>query len=234
MRDDMAKVVTERPRRGHANKSLKTRKRLHRSEFELDDVGPNVAPVSRHRQHGYMAKEFSDLLGPLRKYLKSQTGRPWNKVFSELSQKLDRRSMAGEHIWSHVKSEVETNCFMYEGKVWVWPRYGFGDPHQPDGLYVHPNDGLLKWSDYKRYRAFRPKPDPDVFQIDSKTTLRKVDGIWYRFTFVGVKQGFKHFDPVSGKHKWSTYGDINVYEKRQLSHRELREAKLENTIKEDA
>ena len=55
-------------------------------------------PVSRGRQYGWNAKEFSDLINPLKRYLRSCIGRPWNKVHSELSQKLDRRSISGSHI----------------------------------------------------------------------------------------------------------------------------------------
>jgi hypothetical protein len=62
MRDDMAKVVTERPRRGHANKSLKTtgpRIRRYDSDREYDE--PTRLPIARYRQYGCDAKEFSDL-----------------------------------------------------------------------------------------------------------------------------------------------------------------------------
>jgi hypothetical protein len=37
MRIDMAKVVTEAPRRGHANRSSKWGRRLTKDEYALDD-----------------------------------------------------------------------------------------------------------------------------------------------------------------------------------------------------
>ena len=85
MRSDMAKVVTERPRRGHGNPSKKWGRRLGKNEYDAEDHGPTRAPIARHHQYGWNAKEFSDLLGPLRRYLRKQVGRPWNKVWSEIS-----------------------------------------------------------------------------------------------------------------------------------------------------
>ena len=80
MRSDMAKVVTERPRRGHGNPSKKWGRRLGKNEHDAEDHGPTRAPIARRHQDGWNAKEFSDLLGPLRRYLRKQVGRPWNKV----------------------------------------------------------------------------------------------------------------------------------------------------------
>ena len=113
MRDDMAKVVTERPRRGHSNPSKKTTGLpIRRYDRDADYDEPVRLPVSRGRQYGWNAKEFSDLINPLKRYLRSCIGRPWNKVHSELSQKLDRRSISGSHIWDHVMWEIETDCYI--------------------------------------------------------------------------------------------------------------------------
>lgn len=79
MRSDMAKVVTEAPRRGHANPSNKWGRRLSKDEYELDDHGPARASTARRRQYSD-PKDYSDLLGPLRRYLRKQVGRPWDKV----------------------------------------------------------------------------------------------------------------------------------------------------------
>jgi hypothetical protein len=77
MRSDMAKVVTEAPRRGHGNPSRKWGRRLRKDEYELDDHGPARASSARHRQ--YDPKDFSDVLGPLRRYLRKQVGVPGTK-----------------------------------------------------------------------------------------------------------------------------------------------------------
>src|SRR5574341_1504897 len=66
MRDDMSKVVTERPRQGHGNKSKKTTgQRIRRYDPDREYDEPTRLPIARQRQYGYDAKEFSDLINPL-------------------------------------------------------------------------------------------------------------------------------------------------------------------------
>ena len=146
MRDDMAKVVTERPRRGHGNTSKKTtgqRIRSYDPDREYDE--PTRLPVAPGRQYGYDCKEFSDLLNPLRRYLRSCIGKPWNKVHSELSRKLDRRSLSGSHIWDHVMLEIETDCHIGEDRLAYSNRRTPALSEWPvNGLYVHPKTGLIR------------------------------------------------------------------------------------------
>ena len=146
MRDDMAKVVTERPRRGHGNPSRKTTgSRIRRFDPEGEYDEPTRLPVARRRQYGYDAKEFSDLISPLKRYLRSCIGQPWNKVHSELSRKLDRRSLTGAHIWGHVVSEIETDCYIGADRLAYSNRRRYLSTESPvDGLYVHPRTGLIR------------------------------------------------------------------------------------------
>ena len=155
MRDDMAKVVTERPRRGHGNKSKKTTGLpIRHYDPDADYDEPVRLPIARRRQYGWDAKDFSDLINPLKRFLRSCIGRPWNKVHSELSQKLDRRGVNGSHIWNHVMQEIETDCYI----VYTNNRkYMFrASEHPIEGLYVHPKTGLIREQPYavirRRYR----------------------------------------------------------------------------------
>lgn len=146
MRDDMAKVVTERPRRGHGNKSKKTTGRpIRRYDPAVDYDEPNRLPVARNRQYGYNAKEFSELINPLKRYLRSCIGRSWKKVHSDLSRKLDRRSLSGLHIWNHLLAEIEIDCCIgSDRRVYSNNRkYSLGE-HPVRGLYVHPKTGVIR------------------------------------------------------------------------------------------
>ena len=148
MRDDMAKVVTERPRHGHGNKSHKTTgQRIRRYDPDQEYDQPTRLPVARSRQYGYDAKEFSDLISPLKRYLRSCIGRPWSKVHSELSRTLDRRGVSGSHIWDHVMLEIEVDCYIGdEGLAYANNRrYVVRTWERPIvGLYVHPKTGLIR------------------------------------------------------------------------------------------
>lgn len=152
MRDDMAKVVTERPRRGHGDPSKKWGRRLNQNEYDLEDDGASRAPIARRRQYGSNWKEFSDLLGPLRRYLRAQVGRPWNKVWSEITQTLDSRSLSGQHIFDHIRWEVEQEAWIGDdGRLFHKRRWG--SIELVSGLFVHPASGIL---------CFRPERRRDA------------------------------------------------------------------------
>ena len=135
MRSDMAKVVTERPRRGHGNPSKKWGRRLGKNEHDAEDHGPTRAPIARRHQYGWNAKEFSDLLGPLRRYLRKQVGRPWNKVWSEIVRTLDSRSLSGQHIFDHIRWEVAQHVSLSPDGSLHHIRWSGLVP--VSGLYVH-------------------------------------------------------------------------------------------------
>ena len=144
MRDHLAQVVTERPRRGHGNASKKTTgRRIRFYDPNRDYDEPTRLPVAQGRQYGSNCKEFSDLIGPLRRYLRSCIGRPWNEVHSELSQKLDRRSLSGAHIWDHVRWEIETDRYIGADRHVYSTRCTYAlSPRAVGGLYVHPRTGV--------------------------------------------------------------------------------------------
>jgi hypothetical protein len=146
MSDDMAKVVTERPRRGHQTKSKKTTGRpIRRYDPEVDYDEPTRLRVARFRQYGYNAKEFSDLINPLKRYLRSCIGQSWKKVHSELARKLDRRSLSGLHIWNHVLAEIETDCYVGgDRRVYSNNRKYRTGERPVRGLYVHPKTGVIR------------------------------------------------------------------------------------------
>ena len=125
--------------------------RLRSFDPEREYDGPMRHPVARRRQYGYEAKEFSDLINPLKRYLRSCVGRPWAKVHSELSRTLDRRSVAGSHIWDHVMSEIATDCYIGEDRLAYSNNRRFRISEDPvNGLYVHPKTGLIREQRWRR------------------------------------------------------------------------------------
>ena len=114
MRKDMAKVVTEARARG-----TRIQARSGAAVSIRTSTAPRItAQAARRRRvtgrYGWNAKEFSDVLGPLRRYLRKQAGRPWDKVWSEITQTLDRRSLTGQHIFDHIRWEVEQHAWIGE------------------------------------------------------------------------------------------------------------------------
>lgn len=73
--------------------------RAHLREW-LDRVRPDpdeadaFDPAPRRR----VSKQFRDKLGPPRRWLAAQVGRPWDLVYAELRATFDRRTIAGAHV----------------------------------------------------------------------------------------------------------------------------------------
>ena len=147
MRPDMKKIVVERPRGGSRVRNQKFGARLRYIEDHDYEDQPKKARGFESYHDGW-GKEFTDVLNPLVRFLRSNVGRPWDKVYSELSANLDKRKTTGRHICQHVEQMVERECYVDEyGKV-RYSRYrgyifGGGDDQQVRGYYVHPRTGLL-------------------------------------------------------------------------------------------
>jgi hypothetical protein len=123
MRSDMHKVIVERPRfGGHgARKGRKPR--------DWEDV---PARQGMRRPYGYWGKELNDHLGPLRRFLRKQVGRPWNKIYSEICSGL----RAGRPLHDHLRRHVFEIVCVHPNL----PRY----KHYSGELFVDPRTGILR------------------------------------------------------------------------------------------
>lgn len=91
-------------------------------------------------------KYQTDNLQPLIRFLDKNTGQYWDKVYSILCEKMDKKSLLGQHLFDHLMDFVETNTFSENGKIMVT---GFrGEQELQDNVwhqqfYVHPVSGVL-------------------------------------------------------------------------------------------
>src|SRR5438477_4317049 len=115
MRPDMGKCVIERPRRG-SRTALSAKVRHYGKIVEYDD-GPDYDGLTRlpvsGKQEGYNKnlgdKDFTDVLGPLHRYLRSSCGRLWDDVYSEIKQTLGKAGWGVQHILGvHLDVAVHT------------------------------------------------------------------------------------------------------------------------------
>jgi hypothetical protein len=102
-------------------------------------------------------KEFTDKLSPMYRWLRSQVGRYWNDVRSEVSKKFDTRTTAGRHIvFDHLLSSVET-----ESTPLRWYRLNNLSP-DPNVSYFRNDfyvdeEGILKERRYVSRKYRRPE-----------------------------------------------------------------------------
>src|SRR5437016_5525522 len=99
MRSDMSKVIVDRPRFG--SRIRKKPKGYHRGLQRLFPEGLPKTEGMRKRWQG-ATKRFNEHLGPLRRFLDSRVGQPWNKVFSEICAHINRNSAVQDHVRDHV------------------------------------------------------------------------------------------------------------------------------------
>jgi len=254
MRYDMSKVLVERPRAGHKNGEATSRhaRRTHKQELRFTGGGDdfnvgfgNTESITAHTKgHPKRSpKELNENLKPLRRFLRSRVGKPWDKVYSEIMEGINLNNAVQYHVWQHLVQfgEVETKTYMEGNTVMIAggsPRH-VGDYSWREEFYVHPKTGLLcvSKSDKKRYKWNRNQEVEALNEtryIDAKHPLNqyhKIDGIWYEIQLRRptedelAKQQFGYFrprmDPVSYKlrYDWERTEDHALTGQIQMNRR---------------
>jgi hypothetical protein len=239
MRPDMAKLLTEAERYGSKNRSQKWGKRLKYDPDSDYDDQPSRASMSRHWQDSDGGKTLSDVLNPLKGYLHKNVGRHWDDVYSEICQNLDRRSVTGLHVFTHLWQFVAKNTVMcIDGKVREWGYYG-GFLTEPSDYYIHPYTGILCDSGNQgtRYRYPKKKEPITNIRISDIASYNKFDGIWYYCENYKIeREGLTEEKPWSyvriierDGFGWYVIKEIEyVSTKVQLNIKELKKAGLKN------
>lgn len=242
MRKDMSKVIVERPRVGRAAAGL----RPGRTRTLVDDDGEPIKAKGAREPKGRApkTKHFNETLSPLKRYLASNIGRPWDKVYSEISEHLKPTSTVQQHVRDHLQDFVATKTRMKAGIVMVTPRYG-GERQLEDDwrlYYVHPRTGLLRKNEHYKRMALRRREERQKAEIelakrmriiDAKTQLHLFDGAWWEVKLAKIPVGQLYIDVVHRSNLTRTgggelYGRPGVYarDKRQLSKAEIKLHKL--------
>lgn len=235
MRWDMYEVIIERPRVGGKYLRVNGRER----ERERDpEYAPLLGPISRGRG----SKHLNENLAPLRRFLVSRVGRPWNEVHSEICADLRLTSAVQKHVLDHLRDMVYTHVVRAFDQLRVHGRNGvepLGYRRRNTIAYVCPDTGRLALLP-PRPRP-RPPQDPDLVQLDASAQLRRLGGVWYHITLAPVPKDTsfdRAFDVTLGRRlavlgpSWQLgtllqqrYGRWDRYAvaKRQLGKKELRQ-----------
>ena len=107
MRADMGKVLVERPRPGSRDGSRPRKGYRKLLRKELADDSPRTREGMLTRTGG--TRSFNEHLAPLRRFLDSNVGRPWNNVYAEICSHVDRGNVVQKHILTHLFDYVVTN-----------------------------------------------------------------------------------------------------------------------------
>ena len=144
---------------------------------------------------------------PMSRFLESRVGRPWDDVYSEITQQFKAKSYERYQLDRNLEFEVEQNCWIGESGT-VYDCHGNWPLHNT--LYVHPFTRLLCFADKNQpTRGERPVTRIPVGEL---ACYEKIEGIWY----------FLRYDTVEDK-RFGT----NLH-KKQLGKKDLRLLRLEN------
>jgi hypothetical protein len=234
MREDMFKVIVERPRRGWRS-APRCRNRLSGE----DDLPVKIGMKRHVALTRIRTKWLNENLKPLERYLGRQVGRPWNDVYSEICATLAPGHTVKEHVRQHVDDFVARDVVVGRDGKWFCTgnrRFGIraGQWRQP--YYVDPDDGLLKESaelwkrlglDPNPWRRPKPVPDPNVRFLNPMRDLRCIDGVWYEIDYDRVPDALAYvFDLI--ERKLVPQNSRHAVAKRQLSRAELKAFGLAN------
>lgn len=212
MRPDMSRLITECYRDGSGSA---TPYRTHRRQMnQHQTVDPEDMPkreaIRKWAKLSGNYKEFGEQLNPLKRFILSQVGRPWNKVHSEMSAHINRNSAQQLHIWQHAVDYVETNTYIRrvgkKDQVFFNASYRFRDtvdvPIETSFalVYVCPKSGILKKVPRRSYKnRFKSENTSRRRVIVNETTqLHKIKGIWYEIQLeqFEVKRRWHKYTPA--------------------------------------
>lgn len=210
MRPDMERVVTERPRRDHKNKYHGTGLR---SKFKRDN-GEDAATfgsTARHRQFGYEAKEFSDLIQPLYRFFRSNIGKNWDKVWSSVCEHLPAKTLSAYHIRKqHLERMIEVTPLYVDGKYYSndysyrWRRDGqYLVPFYKNDFYVD-KEGCIREGkgDRRSYRRNKKEEPVTSFDKDGQHYY-KTNGCWFLAkSRVVERRQWKSYTPKLEQRSW--------------------------------
>tara|TARA_R110000868_G_scaffold39314_1_gene136878 strand:- start:1058 stop:1822 length:765 start_codon:yes stop_codon:yes gene_type:complete len=239
MRNDIAKVIVQRPRLGGHG----ARKGRALRDLEL---ARNAVGMKRAASESGVRKMLNENLAPLRRYFGRQVGRPWNKVWSEVCANLRVTSTVQQHVRDHIADFVA-----YEGvskrndQVYVLLRWGGPTPLEESifEFWVDPASGILRRNKQQKTHRMKRK----ALQAEWLAELRKRmverdarhqfhlldDGAWWEVSLEQESSELPFVDVVlsaglSSLARGRLYGRSGVYanDKRQLTKKEIKRLKL--------
>jgi hypothetical protein len=171
MRRDMDKVIVERPRIGSRLPSRKKGYRKHLQTTGLENLPKREPMLGRWGGRG---KWLNEHLGPMRRFLRSRIGRPWNKVHQELCEHVSFDNAVQKHVLSHVFDYVQKHVAIEGRKVLSIGEWRHGRILEPGAMYVCPNTGLLKEVRREKYTH-----SPRRIYWSQLTQYQQRDGAWW-------------------------------------------------------
>lgn len=237
MRADMAKVIVERPRKKGC--AWDKPKGYNQTLRRYGEDGSPIREGMKRRWKDH-TKYLNEHLGPLRRYLDSQVGRPWDKVFSEICTHINRNSAVQDHVRDHVEDYVAVHVVLIDGVPCNGEGSGYGVPLREmrwRPWYVCPRTGLLrrtKPNGRKRPRRRKKEEPPRYIRVSDTLQCRFLDNAWHLVTLKPLRLNDIHrllsrdtdilLGQITPQQARQHYGaEVYAAAIRRLARRELRQ-----------
>jgi len=214
MRADMKDVIIDTVRRGGYDSVIRTQI----SGKTIDELDALPERQGMRRRYNGWGLELADRISPLVKFLRVNVGRPWDKVFSEICEHADARSLRGKHLREHVEFEVDTWRERLVKKDQRWPRWRH--------FYVDAKGFLREDTEHHRWQR-KPQYDPDKCQIGDRR-FERINACWFEVWYIKKEKAHQRWDFIKQANVVE-YSMVEVVErKRQLGKKQLRDLGLSN------
>jgi hypothetical protein len=231
VRDDMDKVIVERPRT-HGNDRVRSEWskiadwRVLRSAGR-EDESPRREKLMKKWSN---PKSLSDNLSPLVRYVRSNVGRPWNKVHSEICERIRRTNTVQRHVLEHLERDIVHQNVVEQSDGSITDPRGRSLRRWMSGdvFYVCPRTKLLR-----RIAGTARRRRSDPLQVDVTTPYHRVNGLWFEVRFMEIPVRIPTvWDVLLKSHAtlggyaspvrhWKDGGRLFAVSKRQLSSKEI-------------
>lgn len=216
MRADLKDLIVNTSRSGKNKVPAKTQST--NDPDELDNLPEYEGSRDRYNPD-YWGWQFGDRINPLRRALRKNVGRPWDKVYSELVESADSRTLRGWHFRDHIRMEVDS---------WNTRQAKLGQRFsRARGFYVDERGILREDTSRRSWRGYERPKDPDNCMIGERRFTR-VNGCWFEawYDTKDVAEQFWNF--MTQKRETRYHKEEYVSRKRQLGKKELKALGLSN------
>lgn len=193
MRQDMYKVIVERPRRkgwdADNDRHISKQRLRHLVQEDYNDEELELGQIDRL----WKTKKLNENLAPLVRFLRKNVGRPWDEVYSELRENLRLDSAVQYHVVQHLRHFVHLDVVIHgDGHIYrdhgSW-HYGEIPLDVPSRIfrggttfYVHPKTKFLCLSPAKGKKLLtRENAEKKLYahvQVNKFLQFRYINGSW--------------------------------------------------------
>ncbi len=179
----MDKVLVTTPRVGSSMKNREVRENRRQQREGLYDDLPRYSSMKPKSRGWDNRKYLNEYLNPLVRFLQKNCNRPWNKVYSEICNNMDRRSAVKGHIFDHLLDYVCVKPTFKNKKPYTVGYNGLSPLYRTGWTFYVDQNGLLREPKERRPPWKSNESNPNIIKTDDENVFiikRTSDKTWFR------------------------------------------------------